>query len=628
MAELFDFSGWATRNNLRCSDGRVIRQDAFAHNDGEVVPLMWQHDHSHPENIVGHALLENRPEGVYAYCSLNDSSQGYAAREAVKHGDIESLSIYANNLKQNGGDVIHGNIREVSLVMHGANPGAYIDNVMMHGDREVFGEEGRVYNGELIDTETPYELYHMGPDDEEDDYMYEDSYEEYDDYGDGYEDGYEDAYEDGYADAYADLSHADTSGDFDDDTVDDVVNNMTDEQKLVLAYLVGKAAEDLEIEHSEEMEDLYNMKWNAFSDSYGGYEDPAVLQHGADLMYESDAIFEDAKRLGSLKDSVLMHANTYGIADIDWLFPDAKNLNIPPEFIKRDDDWVNVFLNSVKRTPFSRIKSMFADITATEARAKGYIKGKQKTEEIFTLLKRTTTPTTIYKKQKLDKDDLNDITDFDIVAWLRTEMRMMLNEEIARAALVGDGRSGSSDDKIDETHIRPIWTDADLYTIKTTVTDNALKYKNFIAQCVRARKDYKGTGSPTLFTTEEILAEMLLLEDGIGHRLYKNMDDLASAIRVSKIVTVEVMENLTRTVTDTSTSTSTVHTLAGIIVNPADYNIGADKGGAISFFDDFDIDFNQQKYLIETRCSGALIKPYSAIAIEFIPDTSSNSTGD
>lgn len=578
----YDFSGWATRANLKCSDGRIIRPDAFKHNDGQTVPLVWNHQHNDPNEVLGHALLENRTEGVYAYCKFNDTESGKTAKLLVEHGDVDQLSIYANQLKQQGPNVMHGNIRELSLVLAGANPGAFIDSIIMHGEES--DEEAIIYTGENIS------LYHA--ESEEDEHADEDEKR-----GESLQ----------HAEQKEDEQKGEASmAENKEKTVAEVFDTLNEEQKTVVYALIGQALEDAgageDDEDSEGGND--NMKHNVF-DNEDTMEN--VLTHDA-----MDTIISDAKRYGSLKESFLAHAGTYGIDNIEYLFPEAKSLNTPPDFIKREMGWVQKVMNGVHHTPFSRIKSMFADITEDEARAKGYIKGKLKKEEVFSLLKRTTTPTTIYKKQKLDRDDVVDITDFDVVAWLKSEMRMMLDEEIARAILVGDGRLSSSDDKINEQNIRPIWTDEDLYTIKSLITVPAggNEAEEFIDQSVRAMKDYKGSGSPVAFMTESMLTECLLLKDTNKHRLYKNADEVATAMRVSSIVTVPVMEGLKRT------SNSDTFDLKAIIVNLNDYNVGADKGGAINMFDDFDIDYNQQKYLIETRCSGALIKPYSAIVLE------------
>lgn len=573
----YDFSGWATRANIKCSDGRTIMKNAFKDNDGMTVPLVWNHDHNDPLNVLGHALLENRDDGVYAYCTFNNTESGQAAKNLVEHGDVNQLSIYANKLKQQGGNVIHGAIKEVSLVLAGANPEAYIDNIIRHGEESE--EEAIIYSGEDIT------LSHSDEDTSEDDLKHAD-------------DNKENKEESTVAN---EVKHADS-----EKTVADVFNELTEEQKTVVYAMIGQALEDAGVTDEDENDEGGNdMKHNVFDNDNNEQEN--ILSHS-----DMETIISDAKRYGSMKESFLAHADEYGITNIDYLFPEEKSLNNPPEFIKRDMGWVSRVMNGVHHTPFSRIKSMFADITEDEARAKGYIKGNLKKEEVFSLLKRTTTPTTIYKKQKMDRDDVVDITDFDVIAWLKSEMRMMLDEEIARAILVGDGRLSSSDDKINEQNIRPIWKDDDLYTIKSliTVPSDGNLAEEFIDQAVRAMKDYKGSGSPVAFMTDEMLTECLLLKDTNKHRLYKSADEVATAMRVSSIVTVPVMEGLTRT------SGSDTLELKALIVNLNDYNVGADKGGAINMFDDFDIDYNQQKYLIETRCSGALIKPYSAIALE------------
>lgn len=580
--ETYDFSGWATRNDLKCADGRTIRRDAFKHNDGDVVPLVWNHQHDDPFNCLGQATLENKPEGVYAYCSFNNSESGKQARELVMHGDVKALSIYANHLSQNKrtGDVFHGDIKEVSLVLAGANPGALIEDIIQHSDDDDGDEQAIIYAGGAFDLEIRHsdipKEEPMNPDEK--------------------------------------LIHADPEPAEETDTeetIGDILSTLNEKQMNAVYAIVGQALEDggaTDDEYDEEGDT--EVKHNIFDN------DPAdqsnVLQH-ADM----EAILADGKRYGSLRESALAH----GIDGIDTLFPEPKNLNTPPDWITRKMDWVSKVMSGVHHTPFSRIKSMYADLTADEARAKGYIKGKLKKEQVFTLLKRTTTPTTIYKKQKLDRDDVIDITDFDVVAWLKTEMRFMLDEEIARAILVGDGRDGSSDDKINEMNIRPIWTDSDLYTIKATVTKKAGATeddmaKAFIRTAIKSRKDYRGSGEPVLFTTEDMITNCLLLEDTTGRVIYDSIDKLRTVLRVREIVTVPIMEGLTRTDADDSK----VHSLMGIIVNLNDYNVGADKGGAVNMFDDFDIDYNAQKYLIETRCSGAMIKPYAAIAIESVPE--------
>lgn len=561
----YDFSGWATRNNIRCSDGRTILKDAFKHNDGQTVPLVWNHDHNDPLNVLGHALLENRDEGVYAYCTFNDTDAGRNAKALVEHGDVTALSIYANQLKQQGPNVLHGAIREVSLVLAGANPGAFIDSIIRHGEES--DEEAIIYTGEELVLE--------------------------------------------HADAVKD-NFTPPSGDKKDEksekTVKDVFDTLNEEQKTVVYALIGQALDESNQNENNEKEGNDDMKHNVFDQDQKEKEN--VLTH-ADM----ETIISEGKRYGSLKDSFLAHTAQYGIDHIDYLFPDAKNVTNQPDFIKRDDSYVQKVLRGVHHTPFSRIKSTHANITADEARAKGYIKGHLKKEEVFTLLKRTTTPTTIYKKQKMDRDDIIDITDFDVVAYIKAEMRMMLDEEIARAILVGDGRSTSSDDKIPETNIRPIAKDEDLYTIKASVavakdaTEDAIA-KAFIRTVIKTRKEYKGSGSPTLFTTEDMLTNCLLLEDNNGRIIYDSVDKLATTLRVKEIVPVEVMEGVTRTAGAKNLP------LMAILVNLNDYYVGADKGGAINMFDDFDIDYNQEKYLIETRISGALVKPYSAIAFE------------
>ena len=602
--EKYDFSGWATRNDLKCSDGRTIRKNAFAHNDGKTVPLVWNHQHNEPQNILGHALLENRDEGVYAYCTFNETDQGQLSKELVKHGDVCSLSIYANQLKQKGGDVLHGLIREVSLVLAGANPGAYIDSVISHGEDSK--EEAVIFTGENVEvhneevesettetseetTETSEEITETKTEDESK------SSEEQEVNGDNKMENEQ-------------LQHAEEEP-AKEKTVQDVFDEFTEEQKTVVYAMIGAALEDAKKDEKEEGEE--KMKHNVFENET--QDNTLIHKDNGEALTHSDvaAIFADAKRTGSLKDATLAH----GISNIDYLFPEDKYVGEVPGVIKRDTTWVDNFMGKVHHTPFSRIKSMFANLTEDEARAKGYIKGNLKKEQVFSLLKRSTTPTTIYKKQKLDRDDVIDITDFDVVAFIKSEMRTMLNAEIARAALIGDGRLASSDDKINELNIRPIWTDEDLYTIKKAVEVKAdmtsdAKAKAFIRAAVKARKDYKGSGNPTLYTTEDILTDCLLMEDTNGRVIYDTVAKLATALRVKEIVTVEVMENQKRTVDGVDRN------LMAIIVNPSDYNIGADKGGAVNMFDDFDIDYNQQKYLIETRCSGALVKPFSAIVLE------------
>lgn len=637
MGKTYDCSGWATKANLLCSDGRIIRKNAFEHCDGKKVPLVWNHKHDKPEEVLGHALLENREDGVYAYCTFNDTESGQTAKLLVQHGDVNQLSIYANKLKHQGCNVIHGIIREVSLVLAGANPGAYIDSVIMHGEESE--EEGTIYTGEFIEYVAP--LTHAEKDEKEEkgdpEVAEETKKPETEEKPNEGEETVADVFntlsekqktavyaiigqalEDAKKSENSDkdeVKHADgeeKEDDGEEETVEDVFNTLSEKQKKVVYAIIGQALEDKENESEEDEEDEGgndDMKHNVFENETNAQD---VITH-ADMQ----DIIADAKRgNGSLRDAFLQH----GIEDIEMLFPDAQAIDKTPGFIKRDDTWVADVMKNVHHTPFSRIKSVFADITEADARAKGYIKGNLKVEEVFSLLKRVTTPTTVYKKQKLDRDDVVDITDFDVIAWLKSEMRMMLEEEIARAVLVGDGRSASSNDKINEQNIRPIWTDDDVYTVKTSVNVAAdasddVKAKAFIKAAIKSRKNYKGSGNPTMYINEDMLTNCLLMEDTNGRVIYDTIDKLATALRVKKIVPVPVMENLTRTVG------SNTHSLAGIYVNMADYNIGADKGGAVSMFDDFDIDYNQMKYLIETRCSGALTVPFSAVAIEFVTAT-------
>ena len=545
----YDFAGWATKANMRCSDGLTIMNNAFADNDGETVPLVWNHEHSDSNNVLGHAMLQNRNGGVYAYCTFNKTPNGQNAKEMVKNGDITQLSIYANKLKKRNNCVMHGDIKEVSLVLAGANPGAHIEDVICHGD--IMEDQGVIFTGEDFEEyEGDIELHHAEEDQNE------------------------------------------------EETIAEVYNSLTPKQKKVVEFMIGSALEDNNMKGEGEND----MKQNAFSNKNNQEEE--VLSHS-----EMTAILDDAKRSGSLREAVLAH----GINNIDLLFPDYQNVDNKPTWITREMGWVDRVMKSVHHTPFSRIKSMAADLTEDDARARGYMKGNLKKEQVFSLLKRTTDPQTIYKKQKIDRDDAVDITDFDVVAWIKEEMRFMLNEEIARAILIGDGRLASSDDKIKEDHIRPIVNDAALYTIQKSydvkdLTDS-VRIKEFMRSAVKARKDYKGSGSPTLYTTEDMLTDMLLLEDNQGRLLFDSVEKIKAYLRVSDIVTVPPMENYSYEVDHKKCN------LDGIIVNLNDYNVGADKGGAVSMFDDFDIDYNRQKYLIETRCSGALTKPYSAIAI-------------
>ena len=577
MEKNYDFSGWATKNDILCSDGRTIKKNAFKDDDGKKVPLVWMHDHGNPENVLGHAFLVNKDEGVYCYGKFNDTPEGEHAKSLVKNGDISSLSIYANHLKHDSRkNVMHGSIKEVSLVLAGANEGAVIDNVVLeHSDGwEELEDEANIYFGDNLIDKVDVVLEH------------------------------------------ADEKSREKETEMDEEkTIGDVISTMNDEQKQAMYVLIGEALneddddeeDDYEDDTDEEMshgddEGETLMKHNVFDNEYS-YDDGEVLTH-ADMQ----EIFKEAKRQGSLKaaveDYAMSHADgDYGIKGIDTLFPDARNLTNSPEFIKRETGWVAGFMNATKKTPFSRIKSTFANITEDEARAKGYIKGKQKKEEVLPVLKRTNSPTTVYKKQKLDRNDIIDITDFDVVAYIKQEMRIMYDEEIARAALLGDGRTPGTDDKIDENCIRPIIKDDKFYTVPVYVGTTVTDYNELIKQIIRARKQYKGSGNPTFYTTEDVLTEMLLLEDQMGRTLYETVDKLCTKLRVSKIETVEAME------------ADAYKDYIGVIVNPVDYTFGADKGGEMSFFSDFDIDYNQEKYLYEGRCSGALTKYHAALSI-------------
>ena len=597
MPETYDFQGRATAYNVRCTDGRTILPNAFKDCTGKTVPLVWNHQHNSVGNVLGHALLENRDDGVYAYGKFNNTEDGQAAKELVRNGDIKALSIYANHLKESANNVMHGAIRELSLVLAGANPEAYIESVMCHDDESLesamFWAVGSTIQAGPIEVETSAEISHG--DDPENTEVEEVQTETSNDESD-----HEDTSD-------GELDHADSDENKNDKTIGDIVKTMNEEQKNAMYYLIAKAKDDDTDDNTDsEKGGDESMSHNVFEKNENSTQG-GVLSHA-----EIDTIFKDAKRAGSLREGVLAHAEEYGITNIDYLFPEAKSLTTTPEFIKRDTGWVSKVMNAVGHTPFSRIKTVFADITEDEARAKGYLKGKLKKEEVFSLLKRSTAPTTIYKKQKIDRDDVIDIVDFDVVAWIKAEMRMMLDEEIARAILLGDGRLASSDDKIDENCIRPVAKDAELYSIHKTVdvangaTDEA-KAKQFIRTVIKSRKDYKGSGNPTLYITEDLLADMLLLEDGIGHLMYASEAQLATTLRVKEIITIPVMEGQTGV---------NEKPLVGILVNLADYKVGADKGGSVNMFDDFDIDYNQQKYLIETRASGALVKPYSAITYE------------
>ena len=573
----YDFSGYATKANTKCYDGLTIAPNAFADDNGRTVPVVWNHNHSGPEYVLGHALLQNRRDGVYAYVKMNDTPSGQTALEAVRSGDIDAMSIFANGLKKAGQTVMHGVIRELSLVLAGCNPGALIDEIVAHGtDNDGEGGEAFIY------TDGGLSLKHgLDPDDnplnEEDDKM---------------------AKEGGK-------------------TLEEVVDTMNDEQKEALYALVGMAKDGLDEDDDpeeddyddEDDEDDYDdydeeddMKHNVFDND----PEQGVLRHSMD---EINAAIADGKSCGSMKDAFIAH----GIEDVEWLFPEDHLLDTPPRIIDNDQSWVSKVMSGVHHIPFRRVKSMAADLTEEDARAKGYIKGNFKKEQVFSLLKRSTTPTTVYKKQKMDRDDVADITGFDVIAWLKQEMRVKLNEELARAYLIGDGRLSSSDDKINEGNIRPIYNDDDLFTIKVQVEtaagdDTATKLDKMMTAVLKARKNYKGAGNPTFYTTDDTLTDLLLLKDKIGHRLYKNEAEVAQALRVKEIVTVPQMEGMTGKLGGE---------FVGIIVNLADYTVGADKGGAVNMFDDFDIDYNQQKYLIETRCSGAMTTPFGAMAIEY-----------
>ena len=574
--ETFDFSGWATRNDIKCSDGRTIRKDAFKHCDGQTVPLVWNHNHTDADNVLGKALLENRNEGVYAYCSFNNTENGKNAKELVKHGDIVSLSIYANQLKQNGGDVIHGAIKEVSLVLAGANPGAKIENVMAHG--ELDEESATIWNGV---TELKFDV------DVDTDAI-------------------------SHADAQEEPAKKEGSEEGKEETIADVYNSLTEKQRLVVNALIGAALEE-KAENDDQEEDE-KMKHNAFEQT--NEIETNTLSH-SDLV----DVIADAKKLGSLKDAYIAKCNEkdvdiqHSITDLDVLFPEVKAINNTPVTINDDTSWVAKVMGGVHHTPFSRVKMMAFDITGEEARARGYIKGNQKEEEVIGALRRETSPQTVYKLQKLDRDDIIDVTDFDVVAYIKNEMRGKLDEEIARAILIGDGRSKASKDKINPLNIRPILGDDPTYVVSKQLTkeqgeDEYAFAKKFIKTVIRSRKEYKGKGNPTLFCTEDLLTDMLLIEDRNQRIIYDTMDKLKTALRVVDIVTVPCFENQTRT------DSGFDYKLMAILVNLSDYNVGADKGGAVSMFDDFDINFNKYEYLIETRCSGAMVQPYGAITFE------------
>lgn len=615
----YDFGGYATKNDLRCSDGRVIRSGAFKDCDGSIVPLVWQHMHDSPENVLGHAALENRDDGVYAYCTFNASSAGVQAKELVKHGDIGSLSIYANRLKQNGCDVVHGIIREVSLVLAGANPGAVIDNVCLeHSDgyREPIDDEA------IISINEPLE--HSEEDDsgkESEEAMSEKTVAEvFDTLNEEQKTAVYAIIGSVVPENDAEVEHADSETS-EDATIAEVFDTLNEDQKNAVYAIIGAIVSDMkeggeaahmdyddaELSHDNFEGDV--MKYNVFDQT----DEPMgeVLTH-ADI----EAVFADAKRCGSLKAACNDHFE-HGITPIGDFFPSYKNVQDTPYLISRPMEWVSKVLGAVHHTPFSKVRSMAANITADAARAKGYVTGTQKVEEQITALHRETDPTTIYKLQKLNRDDVIDITDFDVVAWIKQEMRVMLDEEVARAILVGDGRLPDAPDKINEQRIRPVWTDDEVYTVHSTVDSSltgSAKAQAFIDQVIRQRKNYKGSGAPTLYVGSDLLTEMRLIKNAVtGDRIYKSDKDLADEMRVANIVEIELLDGLTRTVSDVT------HTFGGIIVNLADYNVGATRGGEVNLFDDFDIDYNKLEYLIETRMSGALVRPKSALAIEFAP---------
>lgn len=599
----YDFEGWATKNDLECSDGLIVRKDAFKVDNGKKVPLIWNHQHNKVGDVLGHAVLENRNEGVYARCSFNNTPAGRDAKEAVLHGDVSALSIYANNLHRVGNDILHGVIREVSLVLAGANPGAFIESILSHGDViDIEEDEGLFYTNEgifICHAEDPKE----------------------------------------------DKNKPEDEPKQDEKTVEEIFNEMTDEQKaavgIVIEQVVKDNKKDSETGKKPEEKEEPEMKHNMFEGSGGSAN---VISHS-----DMKKILEDAQSIGSLKKAVKQHiengvlkhtaldtsgmdtatgSQTYGFNDPSMLFPDYKALNETPEWISRNMDWVSKLMSKVHHTPFSRIKSLYANITEDEARAKGYMKGDLKKDEVFATLKRTTDPQTVYKRQKLDRDDILDITGFDVIAWIRAEMRVMLDEEIARAILIGDGRPAASEDKIQEHHIRPVVKDVPLFNtiVKVSVSADATEEdiaKATIKTMIRARKHFKGSGKPDFWTTEDVTTEMLLLEDQIGHAVYKTEAELSTKLRVNEIIPVEPMEGYTLTLTEGTTTKE--YPLIGVVVNMADYNVGADKGGEVTMFDDFDIDYNQQKYLIETRISGALVKPFSALTI--VLDKAAASTG-
>lgn len=636
----YDFGGWATRNNIKCSDGRVIMKDAFKQNDGQKVPLVWNHQHDDPNEVLGHALLENREEGVYAYCKFNDTDSGRQAKALVVNGDVDKLSIYANKLKSQMNNVVHGCIREVSLVLAGANPGAFIDSVITHSDESGDEEEAVIYTDEDLEIITDKNEVSEESKEQEENPENNKNKSEKSESENSEKDSSSNNEESSQEESESDdeVEHSDKSMDVEDVFADlknddknviynligevektgkvnannekfvKVFEGLTDEQQEMVYALVGKAADEYDNKNKDNKEgEKEIMKHNVFEKD----EKNDTLVHSEIV---ADAL-ADAKKYGSMRESFLEHAAANNIQNIDYLFPEAKELNTPPVVIKDNEEWVNVIMNSVRRSPFSRVKTTFAKMDETTARAKGYIKGKMKADIALSLLKRVTTPTTVYIKNTMDRDDVVDITDFDVVAWLKGEMRSQLNKELALAMLLGDGRNVSDDNKINEQNIRPIVSDDNLYTIKyeiksgrdykntgNSASDNDSLYKGIIRGAIKSRKEYKGSGKPTFFTTEDILTDLLLIEDQNGRVIYDSIEKLATAMRVSKIVTVPEMESRTD--------------IYGVIVNFNDYTAGADKGGHVGMFDDFDIDYNQMKYLMETRMSGALTVPYSAIVLK------------
>ena len=594
MNKDYDFGGWATRNNIQCSDGRTIMKDAFKQNDGQKVPLVWNHQHNDPSEVLGHALLENRDDGVYAYCKFNNTESGQTAKSLVMNGDVDKLSIYANKLKSQMNNVVHGCIREVSLVLAGANPGAYIDSVIVHGEGAEAEEEVIIYNdGEISLSDEEDNNSEETPDNEEKIEHSDDTNKEKEDSTKMGEDKKDDVKK--------------------EKTVKEIIDTMNDEQKEAMYAVVGQALENQANGEGDEADEEdggeETMKHNVFDND----NNDEVLQH-SEIIAEAMA---DGKKYGSLKESFLQHAAINNIENLDKLFPEATELYKEPYMIEKDNSWVAKVMNAVKHTPFSRVKTTFGRMNEETARAKGYIKGNKKANIALSVLNRVTTPTTVYIKNEIDRDDVIDITDFDVVAWQKREMRKQLDKELALAMLLGDGRDVSDQNKINEQNIRPVVSDDAMYTIKYTVTkgkdytqegnsysDNDSRTKGIIRAAIRSRKDYKGSGTPTFFTTEDVLTDMLLIEDQNGRRIYNNINDLATALRCKEIVTIPEME------------AEAYKDIYGIIVNMADYTAGADKGGSVNMFDDFDIDYNQMKYLIETRMSGALTVPYSAIVLK------------